>query len=332
MEFDPALSQDHCALLLRVQLPAPQGASAAAAQLRRRVRVLRPASADSFVSALTCASQQCSLLLQNMRQQVVSVADGLEQFIKLLTAAAESSRQGRARRPPPVGGDKPWYDDECRALCMAFKSAWQAWQDSRVGGGPGDPTLHEAMKAARRGYRQACNWKRRAQQQQQQISLIETYFGPGQRDFWKVFLNKHHSPCPVDDVEAWASRFATLFGCPPPELHLTDADTTLQQQLLSCRGLVAASFDCLNEPFSISELTECLKGLPTGKAADVQGLTCELLAACASSMVVPAEDGSGGSSVVYACRPALECILHIMQHATPPVPKANQAAAPMDLQ
>lgn len=350
MAFKPALSQDHCALLMQVRLQAPQRTSTVSlvSQSRRRVRVLRPACVESFGAALGRVSQQCSVLLQNMRQQIVSVSDGLEQLIKLLTAAAESSNQRRARRPPPAGGDKPWYDDECRALCAAFKTAWQAWQDSRSGGGIGDLAVRDAMKAARRAYRQACNWKRRTQQQQQQISLLELYFGQKQRDFWKVFLEKQHSPCPIDDVEAWASRFATLFGSPPQELHLTAADTALQQQLMSCRGLSAASFDCLNVPYSIAELANCLYCLPSGKAADMQGLTCELLAACASSKVVPVEDGSGESRVLYECKPVLDCILYIMQHATSsqedglpacmrvskvgPVPKANQAAAPLDLE
>lgn len=90
----------------------------------------------------------------------------------------------------------------------------------------------------------------------------------------------------------------------------------------------------------------CLLDLPRHKAADLQGLTCELLSA--GALPVSTVDGSGKEQTECACRPLVECIAYIMQnvavgspgrqHLPPllqtskvaPVPKSNQAAAPLD--
>ena len=89
--------------------------------------------------------------------------------------------------------------------------------------------------------------------------------------------------------------------------------------------------------------------LPHQKAADLQGLTCELLTA--GALPTPEEGANDGGQSVCACRPLVECIEFIMRNVVvespespgqrhlptllqtskvAPVPKSNQAAAPMD--
>jgi hypothetical protein len=101
------------------------------------------------------------------------------------------------------------------------------------------------------------------------------------------------------------------------------------------------SMASLNEPITVDEVIGILQALPRGKAADVQGLTCELLRLAvvrvpASSVVAPDTE--------YVCEPLAACLTHILQnlsacHTLPvvmqvskltPVPKSGRASSRLD--
>jgi hypothetical protein len=79
----------------------------------------------------------------------------------------------------------------------------------------------------------------------------------------------------------------------------------------------------LNLPISVDEVACVLRGMSSGKAADVMGLTCELLSVPSMSVpaVTTAEGGRGlshnapwhpGGLVVF--QPVVTCITPFLQH------------------
>ena len=186
---------------------------------------------------------------------------------------------------------------------------------------------------------------------------MSTYFGADSSRFWAMFLGRQPATCPIDDADEWSRWFQGLLGTPPAPLTLSDGDKELQQQLLSSKAQPTSAFESLNSMFCpdltdgddccVNEVGGCLAELPHRKAADLQGLTCELLSAGASPVSVEGES----DAQQFACRPLVECVAFILQHIavqTPassaqphlppllqtskvaPVPKSNQAAAPLD--
>jgi hypothetical protein len=46
------------------------------------------------------------------------------------------------------------------------------------------------LRDARGEYRRVCRAKKLNYQQQQQIMMLEQYFGPQQRDYWQAFFGR----------------------------------------------------------------------------------------------------------------------------------------------
>ena len=146
---------------------------------------------------------------------------------------------------------------------------------------------------------------------------MSTYFGADSSRFWAMFLGRQSASCPIEDVDEWSTWFQGLLGTPPAPLTLSDGDKQLQQQLLSSKAQPASAFESLNSMFCpdltdgddccVNEVGGCLAELPHRKAADLQGLTCELLSAGVSSV------SAQGESCPAVCMPsAWSSVLHIL--------------------
>ena len=61
-------------------------------------------------------------------------------------------------------------------------------------------------------------------------------------------------------------------------------------------------------------MVEILQSLPSGKAADAQGLTCELLRL--ATVRAPSSAVEDGHEVEYVCEPLVACLTYIVQNLT----------------
>jgi Reverse transcriptase (RNA-dependent DNA polymerase) len=102
--------------------------------------------------------------------------------------------------------------------------------------------------------------------------------------------------------------------------------------------------EVLDAPVTMEEVVEVLQALPSGKAADAHGLTCELLRLAVARVPSTHYDAEDGVTE-YVCEPLVACLVHVIQHlasggaALPavlqvskltPVPKSGQATARLD--
>ena len=173
-----------------------------------------------------------------------------------------------------------------------------------------------AAREARREYAKVKRRKRRAYARRQQYGHLDTYFSDHQRDFWRVFNATKHAPCPISDVGEWTEYFKGLFGEEPPALQLSADQQALKDALLSANSKPAEDMSTLNEAFTYDEVASAMRALPRFKAADADGLTCELLRAAMhddysreAAGEGQAEGLPGGTSTHL-----VECLVHILQH------------------
>jgi hypothetical protein len=188
--------------------------------------------------------------------------------------------------------------------------------------------------------------------------LLQSYFGDEQRDFWRVFLDKRGMPCPLDDVEAWTAWFAGIMGQPPPPRQLSPEAEAMRSKLATFHLRAPSALNHLNGKFRFTEIVDVLCSLPSGKAADLQNLTCELLRFPAEEELQVLEEGThdqprstAGQSGAprrqgYIFEPLLRCVAWVVKQLTVqnidasawprvlqvckliPVPKSGQASEP----
>jgi hypothetical protein len=186
--------------------------------------------------------------------------------------------------------------------------------------------------------------KKYALRQQRQVQHLQTYFSMHQGQFWKAFLGKRDAVCPITDVHEWTDWFCGIMGSPAAAQDTAEHSHSAVAAGLHERHVVPQeSMEVLNEPITIDEVVEVLQALPSGKAADVQGLTCELLRLAV--VRVPSPSGSDADQdAEYVCEPLVACLTYILQNlatvgALPavlqvskltPVPKSGQASARLD--
>jgi sorting nexin-29 len=178
--------------------------------------------------------------------------------------------------------------------------------------------------------------KKREYELQCQVQLLATYFGPEQKDYWRVFFSERVPTNPLSDVAAWTDYFRALLGAVPEALLLSDEELALRAQLFDAAPKGAAEDMAeLNAPVTLEEARACML-LPTGRAADLQGFTGELLKGAGSEVPVRGQDI--GRPV---CPPAIECAQWLLQQLLSsgqvpdsmcvsklvPVPKSTQPAA-----
>jgi hypothetical protein len=180
------------------------------------------------------------------------------------------------------------------------------------------------MLAARRAYKRVVRRKKYQHAQRRQLELLKSYFSEEQCDFWSAFLKKRGAPCPVDDVDSWTAWFSDLMAQPTPRPPLSPEAAALQARLANVHQHPSSAFDHLNADFSFEEVADGLCSLPTGKAADLQQLTCELLQYPALEGVPlgtgqPADvDGSSDSAAAcsYIFEPLLRCVAWVVDQVS----------------
>lgn len=338
LPFRPSASKDHSALYVHLT-GLPPGYSAV--RPRPPVKVVRP-KGSAYLTALRHARPQFEALLHAWHTGGVSVASAVQQFTDLLVSCAREHGvpPGPATGSPGRPRSQPWYDDECRALARALDEAWGAWHASRggiYGSLEGCQVARAALQQARRVYKLRCKEKKCEHQLRCQVAMLEAYFGPEQKNYWRAFFASQSPPLPLSDVAAWTEYFAALLGAPVEPLALDPGDEDLRQQLYAvCPKGQADQMAVLNDVVSFEE-AQCCMGLPKGKSADLQGLTGELL--CLAASVEP--DPTDPAPV---CPPAIKCAQWLLQSMLDgacvpdsmctsklvPVPKAKDPAALLD--
>lgn len=314
-DFDSTFSSDHAALVLVVALQGPQptaqpGRSAAA----RGSRTYRPTPDQviNYVDELKSKDTVFKDLLQQLERGVVSPDDALQSLVTHVTQCARKACVNN--RPGPVAGqDAPWFNDECAAKRDGRHGAWLVWQAWR-GDGDTKKLLHDAMLTARRAYKQVVRAAKRAFEQQRQIDLISTYFSTAQRNFWRVFTGGRAPSCPISSVEEWTAHFSGIMGQPPQPQLLSFEELSARQALYAASAQDPVVLAVLNDPLTIDEVAAVMGCLPSGKAPDCQGLTCELLKAPARDLSEDHPTNNGPPPPPeYACRPFVECVTMILQ-------------------
>ena len=317
--FSLQRSPDHCSLELALRVPL---LSESHSQWRR-TPVYRPVSKavnDAYRSALVHADERFAELLADLQAGTLSLSAGVASLTSILKECC--TRASQVAPSPATRSSKPgapWFDEECEACCTHFRDAWGAYLELKAQLGdevPPDNPLLLAAREARREYAKVKRRKRRAHARQQQYAHLETYFSEHQRDFWRVFNATKHAPCPITDVAEWTDYFKGLYGEQPPELQLSAEHEALQARLHDEYRQSASDMSSLNEPLTYDEVAAAMRQLPRFKAADAEGLTCELLRAAMHDdyyrEAVAEGDVAGlpGGTSTHL----VECLVHILQH------------------
>ena len=341
-------SKDHAALSVcldlqnALQVAAPAGA--------RCPKTLRPRGdrRRDYVEALQGREAELAALRQGVEDGTVSWGVAVDKLLALTRAAALEALGTTSPQVP--GSHAPWFTPDCVQTRDAFRAAWRAWWQASEQ--QADPQLVQGLRgsmlACRRAYRRAATQAKRTHEHRYLEDLIETYFSDHQRDFWRVLKGGKGGTCPVADVREWTDHFGGIMGVPPPAQDLSATDLGIRQGLYETCRREAGLFDELNQPLDVAEVGQILGSLPTGKAPDLQGLTCEVLKAPALEL----EDTGGASAdgaaaePSFVCQPYVECVTSVMQQAlssaceggcdvlecskVTPVPKPPAAQSPAD--
>ena len=348
-------SQDHAALSVRLdlqralQVTAPGGV--------RCPRTLRPQGdrRRDYVEALQGREAALAALQARVEAGTISWGDAVDQLLALTRAAALDTAGTSSRQPP--GSHAPWFTPACTQARDGFRAAWLAWWQAKQQGASQQLVqgLHVSMVEGRQAYKRATTQAKRDYQHRYLEGLIETYFSAHQRDFWRVLKGGKGGTCPVTDVHEWTQHFDGIMGVPPPAQSLSAAALGVRQGLLDACRREEGLFDGLSEPFTVAEVGQVLGSLPTGKAPDLQGLTCEALKAPAVELGEAADGGQDGAEggsqgdpaePSFVCQPFVECVTSIMRRAlacgceggcevlecskVAPVPKPPAAQSPAD--
>ena len=338
-DFDASLSHDHCIISLQLSLLPHQHVTGAGVNRKRVVyRPVGPANIKLYCDALRENRVTFQNVLLDMQQQFLSIEQGLQRLADIVVACAKRvPRRSNGPNTCRPGPGAPWFDAECAACQAHLKASWSAHLTS-----PHDQHLHAIALDARKAYRKLLARKKYAFKQQLQIQHLQSYFSNQQGQFWKAFLGKRDSSCPISDVTEWTDWFSNIMGSPVDDadsaapIHADIASALHLQHVVSPSSMVS-----LNEPITVDEVVEILQALPQGKSADLHGLTCELLRLA----VVRVPTGSHDTHVQeYVCQPLAACLTHILQNLSTcdtlpavlqvskltPVPKSSQASARLD--
>jgi hypothetical protein len=312
-DLDMNLSRDHCALLLELSCQPHQALHGRESNRRKRVvyRPVGPANIKLYCEALMANRLMFHNVLHGMQQHTVSIELGLQQLSDVvITCAKHMPRRGNTSKAARPGPGAPWFDAECCACNAGFKSAWSAHLTS-----PHDQSLHAIALDARKAYRKLSSRKKYAFKQQVQIQHLQTYFSEQQGQFWKAFLGKRDSACPITDVTEWTNWFCNSMGSPVDEdADAADSAHADVASALHLRHVVPPdSMVSLNEPITVDEVIQVLQSLPRGKSADVQGMTYELLRLAVVRIPTAAPDSP---DTEYICEPLAINVLDLHSFRT----------------
>ena len=320
------ISKDHAALALHVRVQGRPAVAAAAPGGSRCPRTMRPRGerSSAYTNALCDHTDTFRSITQQLGQGLVTASDALSQVSSLVARCARTVCSAARRGLRAPGVHAPWFDSACMAKRDALRDALTA-RRSCPDGDERLPAVQAALLAARRAYRSVLHSARSAFEQQEQIQLINTYFSNMQRDYWRVFSSVRPPVCPITDVDEWTRHFVSIMGQQPQPQVLSSADAAVRLALFSACREDPSEFDCLNDPYTVEEIADVMASLPAGKAADSQGLTCELLKAPAQDLNEdrPSKDGPPPPPM-YACGPFVVCVAAILQRMLSGGGDANQ--------
>lgn len=280
LPLDLSRSPDHRTIQLFLSVPVQQQP----ARPSGRVAVHRPtgkAMADAYRVRISQADPKFDRLLQNMQAGSISLSDAIQRISDILKECCVAVDPGRATARAS-GAQAPWFDDECRAYCTQFRTAWSAYLALRSqfeGQVPANHPVLLAAKEARQAYARIKRRKKRMHAKQQQRDHIEAYFSEHQRNFWQAFNATRNPPCPISDVREWTEHYKSLYGAQPPALQLDAEQAQVKTLLHQQYSRPPSDMECLNVDLTYEEVEEVMNTLPRFKAADAAGLTCELLRA-----------------------------------------------------
>jgi hypothetical protein len=312
-------SQDHAPLSITINLQrALQAAPEAGA---RCAKTLRPVAQmrKLFVDALQAREAELLLISAAVENGITSWGQAIPQLLDLIGECALSVAVAPAPRVP--GSHAPWFNEACVDTRDEFRAAWVAWWHADTHPQQFDAAavtlLRDAMLEARRDYHTAVRLAKRAHELRHLEQLIETYFSEHQRDFWKVLKGAASSKCAITDIQEWTDHFEGVMGAVPPVIQLDAGDAGILQSLHAACRRDPALFDVLNAEVTQDEVGEVLGSLPTGKAPDLQGLTCEVLRAPAMDpgVLAGAPPASSGDGPAYACPTFIACVTSILGKA-----------------
>jgi exonuclease III len=294
-QFNRSISTDHCALHLHLAaVPAvlsPLLATGAANHRGRRVH--RPVGCQghrAYLDALWLRADAFRKLAHDLSHVACDTDVAVSSLLALLGSCAGRSAAPRGVDQLAVGrgghaGGAPWFDGECKGASRALKLAW-----NRHLVYPQDVVVRDAAMAARKLYKHMLLRKKYAYQRQHQLTMLASYFGSGPRAFWKSLLGKQDAKCPITDVGEWTTHFKGIMGVAPEPIVLSSDQQQVKSLLQARLSRVMGEDDTsrLNAAITEDEVACIMRGLPNGKAADIMGLTCELLRVPAALLPVRA--------------------------------------------
>lgn len=255
---------DHKPIVLSVPIPPAANAAAAAAavpdQPGQPIPSLRwdGARTEKYVEcmkdqACTSAIAECQRLVDT--DQLEAAFHKLGATMVGAAVSAGCKRTAGSMKPGGPGRDKPYFDQECRALRSKFRYAMRH-----------DP---ETVRVLARRFQTVIRRKCRQYRQQQTPALLRN-LRSNRKEFWRK-LNSHDGALPASLTKhsAWTAFHSNL--CAPPATRLQPA---------ACSASSAPSsppVDALEANISQVEVERALSRLSNGKAGAQAGWPAELL-------------------------------------------------------
>jgi exonuclease III len=332
--FDDTLSGDHRLLEVVLSLPAAadadaQGALNTGSRRQRGRRTLRPGWAClNFIAALEAYEPRCVAVREDIQAGNCSAAEAVGRLSDVLRAAYADAYSGVAslpsaerRRHRPRGA--PWWDADCTVAKQSFRPIRAAHRAD-----PLDGQLYVAAEAARRSYNAMLARKKAAWEKAEQERHLAIYFSRDQHVFWRDFLGMLSAPCHITNIDEWTTWFQALMSqALPAQLTASPQDAARVAGQPSTSGPAAApsalppahqalkqqlhdqhvrqpgdGHACLNDPAGVPEVRAIMAALRLRKAADPEGLTCDMFRIAASPP--PRDDGvAAGGDAASAGRP-----------------------------
>jgi hypothetical protein len=290
---------------------APAAAGGAA---RRGGRVvLRPClDDDAYIAALQELEGRCAELAEDLEAGRCSPALGVAAIVEILKlAAANAGITGSATQGAHRGRANPWFDGECATALAARRAAEAAARRARrprsTVGAEERAALAAAARAARTKWKQLRRRKKLAYARDKQQRLIDLFYSRDARQFWRELQGNLGVKCPIADVHQWTRHFEELMAAPPTQAEAAQLDAEQQQarqELFDAHAQPTAAMAHLNDAACQDELLTILRALPTNKAADAQGLTCELVKIAALPPPLREEDRGSDRALSPASRAA----------------------------
>lgn len=337
------VSQDHAALVVQLDLARPlqQPAGAVGA---RCPKTLRPQgdAVPSYVVALQGKADELRALCGSVESGDVSCESAVDLILGLVRGCVMDSDGGAGQSRRSAGSPAPWFDAHCRRARDTFRAAWLAWWRGKAEAADGGAALRATMLAARRGYRRATGEAKRQFKYNYMQDLLTKYYSEHQRDFWVKLKGSRRLQGDVVDIDSWTQHFSGIMGSYPGPQFLSQEHADLRQRVFDECRRDADVFECLNAPVTQAEVCGIMRALPSGKAADLQGLTCELFRCAAGAGQTSQTDDAPSCPELVACVTAvIQRMLHnaegvmlpraLQECKVVPVPKPQAAQNPGDL-